>query len=338
MKSPFNLNEDDEIQAPVQATPQLMGSLTSGTSQQAAPVPAPSPSQTINQDGKQYDFTPGANGSLTAKAPPGAPLNLNAPPPQAKTLPGMPIGADELGQYIANQKQAVSLYGPDQQMALEQKTLSDRNSFGNQLTSGLKGFSDALMQGVAGAGNPGNQQAFENQQDQHAREQMDVLQKAHEGQLQQTETGTKLDMMDPSSSVSKAYRQSFSPIFAKMGYSPKEISRMSASQVGTVADLGVRFADAQTQLELKKAMLGVETYKAGAEIQNQKNQRRMEGAKGLASLGVMGGFLHPEAKKEFEAETTGGKSDSFDPDVVAYSQKHGITPEQAQLVKQRRSS
>lgn len=50
----------------------------------------PEPKQ-INQDGKQYTFTPGKNGSLTAPAkPPSQPL-IYQPEVRAKKVPANPV-------------------------------------------------------------------------------------------------------------------------------------------------------------------------------------------------------------------------------------------------------
>ncbi len=242
--------------------PELMGDLTPGTSQQQEAPP---------------QFPPTPPPQMPPQTPPmssGAPMApANVP---RGTLPGMPpsVTPDELQGYLSKQKQSLGKYGPDQQMALENQTLANRNSLGNRLTSGAKGFADALMMGVARAGNPGFQQQFETQQDERAREQLGAMQKAGEGQMAQTEAGMKLDMIDPKSGISESYRQSFGPIFSKMGYSPKDVAKMSASQISTVADLGVRFGDAQLQMQLKEAMLGVETIKAQSEMKNQQSQRK----------------------------------------------------------------
>jgi hypothetical protein len=80
----------------------------------------------------------------------------------------------------------------------------------------------------------------------------------------------------------------------------------------------VRYADAQTQLELKKEMLGVEqtkagfeAQKAGADIQNQKAQRREEAAKALEGRGAWRRLLDvitPTGRSStaaFEKELTG---------------------------------
>lgn len=291
--------------------PKLLDSLTPGTSDQVAPVapPIPAPPTTAPQ----------------IPTPPIAPATAPKPTPQ---LPGMPpsITPDQIASYVQGQKAQLNKFGPQQQVDLEKNLVDQRNSFGNRLTSGLKGFGDALMMGVARAGDPGWQQQFESQQDERAREQMDVLQKAHGQQTQDVEAGMSMDMTDPASPISRAYRDSFAPIFAKMGYSAKDIEKMSASQVSTVADIGVRFADAQTQLELKKALLGVETLKAGAEIQNQRSQRSAEAAKALEGRGAWRRFvdvLTPTGrastsalKKELAGEDAGaGSSGPYGPSV-----------------------
>lgn len=247
-----------------------------------------------------------------------------ATPPPSPKLPGMPPGvtADQITPYLTNLKSQMNQYGPQAQMNLQRQTLADRNSFGNRLTSGLKGFGDALMQGVARAGNPGWQQAYESQQDERAREQMANLQKAGETNLQQTEAGMKMDMMRADSPISKSYQESFAPIFSKMGYKPQDVSKMSAAQVSTVADLATRYADSQTQLELKRAMmdaentykesmLGLETEKSKAAIQAKDEEQKQGALKQLGTMPWYSRILHRGEAKELRKQA-GLDSDSED--------------------------
>lgn len=270
--------------------PTLTNQLTPGTSSQVPPT-APPPPPVMAPEPPQ----------IAPQAP------IQAKPPLAKPMPGMPpdVTPDELGGYLNKQKSNMGKFGPDDQMNLVNDLAAQRNGLGYKATDALKGFSDALMQGVAEAGNPGNQAQFENLNMSQGQERLGAMQKAHEGQMQETEAGMKMDMMDAKSPISNSYRQSFSPIFSKMGYPPASVAKMSAAQIATVADLGVRFADAQTQLELKKALLGVQEMSATGTLENQKAQRSQEEQKMKLEhpfLSAIGGISSiPAGAADFES-------------------------------------
>ncbi len=260
----------------------LMGDLTPGTSQQQQTMMPP---QTLPR-------IPNIPPAPISSRPPAPTPMAQAPAQSPVKLPGMPpsVTPDEIQGYLSKQKQNLSKYGPDAQMELQNQTLKQRNNIPNTIGRGMSTMADALMQGVARAGNPGFQKAYEDRQADQAKEQMATLQKANEGQIQQTEAGMKLDMMNPKSEISNAYRESFAPIFTDMGYQPEQVAKMSASQIGTVADMGIRYGDVKAQLALKKAMndadityknsmLELEKLKAGEAIRNQKVLREQENKK-----------------------------------------------------------
>jgi hypothetical protein len=241
----------------------LQGDLSQGTSDQIPPVAgvfSPPPKNQLFQEPPMEKTMQGTMAQPVGSQP---------------KLPGMPpgIGSDEIMRYIQQQKGQLNKFGPQQQVDLENNLINQRNSFGSKLTSGLKGFGDALMQGVARAGNPGWQQQYENQQMAQGQEQLGTLQKAHEGQIQQTKMGMDLDMANPTSSISKAYKESFIPIFEKLGYSPKAVDKMSGAQVATVADTAVKYADTQTKLEIQKALMEIDALKTQAGITNAQQER-----------------------------------------------------------------
>lgn len=261
--------------------PELVDSLTPGSSQQMAPP----------------------------VIPPIAPVNQPIIQPTPKivprgTLPGMPpsVTPDEISGYIRQNKMNMSKFGPQQQVDLQNALSNQRNSLGYKITDAGKGFADALMQGVARAGNPGWQQQFENQSNLEGQQQLDTLQKAHSQQAEDVKAGMSLDMSDPNSNISKTYRDSYAPIFAKMGYSPDSLKRMSASQIGTVAELGVKYADVQVQNELKMMGLRLQEMAGLASIQNQKSQRQGEALKQLVGMPWYSRLMHPDISGALEQE------------------------------------
>lgn len=246
--------------------PELLAGLTPGTSQQMPQVPAPLP--------------PMASATQVPPVPVQEPIS--APPPNPIKLPGMPpsVTPDELEGYLTQKKGALNRFGPDEQMALQQKTMADRNSLGNRATSGLKGFADAIMMGVAGAGNPGWQKSFDDQQNLVANEQMNTLQNAQKSNIQQIEGNMSVDKMDPNSALSKAAQDNYGPILSRaLGIPEAEIKRMSASQIQTNAELGLKFADIDAQKELKQATLDLQSMMGNANIKNQMSQRNQDAQK-----------------------------------------------------------
>lgn len=212
----------------------------------------------------------------TAALPQKAPMMpAAAPAPIARPLPGMPpvVTPDVLQQYLQGQRAQINKYSPDRQFDQEQAMLKARTGLGMGLANAGATFADALMQGVARAGNPGFAKAQMDQANQIAGETTGAEERARKGTMEQVEANQKIDTQDPNSMLSKASQQAYAPIFQKMGYSPEAVMKMPASQLNTIADLGVRYADAQTQLELKKAMLQVQTMSAQATMQNQRAER-----------------------------------------------------------------
>jgi hypothetical protein len=77
---------------------------------------------------------------------------------------------------------------------------------------------------------------------------------------------------------------------------------------------------------------------------NQKAERTQGAAKALAGQGffksltdMIPGTSGHTAHQTLEKEAAGGGGGNFTPDVTAYAEKHGITPEQAQAQKDRRT-
>ena len=242
----------------------------------------------------------------SAVPPPAAPLQMPQAPaaPMANPMPGMPAGVtpDAWQQLLAQQTAQVNKYSPDQQFAQEQAGIKARTGLGAALSNGGARFADAIMQGVARAGNPGFEKQQTDQANQLAGEASGAIERARKGSMEQVEANQKIDMQDPQSPTSKAYQKAFSPIFAKMGYDPKAVMGMPASQINTVADLGVRYADAQTQMELKKAMIQVQTLTAQASIANNQSERRQSALKDLQATPWYSRMLHPGISGALEKE------------------------------------
>lgn len=301
MKDYLLSKEDEE--------PKLRDSLTPGTSEQAAPVPM----------------------VREAVQPPMAPPSMQSVPPlpvakkPAPKLPGMPLDVtgDQLEQYLGRQKESLNKYGPEAQMDLQQKTLADRNSLGSRLTSGAKGFADALMMGVAGAGNPGWQREFENQQDRQAAEQMGTMQRAGELNTQRTATNMNIDRMDPKSAVSKSIQQSYAPLFEKLGYEPNAITSMSAANIENAVNLMAQFGGKQVEAMIKKYEMEIQN----AQFQETKRHNRAEETTQAAESVLKGSkipFIGPSHAQKVEAADTLAAQSSGAPYGLE-TERNGVT-------------
>lgn len=291
-----------------QATPQLAtGADPSGTGPKPAPVAAPN--------------------ALTQKA--------SAP----KALPGMPpdVTPDELERYLGRQRQSIEKYGPDRQFDQEMSSLRARTSPGMALAGAGATFADGIMQGVARAGDPGFSRQQQDQVNQVSGEAAGALERARKGSGEQVEAEQKIDAIDPKSVLSQAYQKAFAPIFVQMGYNPKSVGSMPASQIQTLADLGVRYADAQTQLALKKAMLEVQTLTAQANISNQQSQRHEEALKTLEGMPWYSRLMHPgisgALSKEAGLDEGAGASHPQAAEALRWIQQNPNDPRAAQIRK-----
>ena len=193
-------------------------------------------------------------------------------PPQA------PIQApnNAISAYLGQQKQELGKYGPEQQMEVAKQILQQQNGFRGTAANALAGLGDAIATGVGRTANPGFQQNLQNRQNTQAELQLNALKGAREANVQNVEQGQKLDAMDPNSKLSKASQQSNGLFLSALGFDPKTISMMSASQIpeaiSTIKDLGI-----------KDRELAVAKFKAQIEAnqlaETSKHNRAEESAK-----------------------------------------------------------
>ncbi len=246
--------------------PEMMDTLMGGTSDQKAPVPTPPP--------------PPIPIAKPAMAP--AP-QANVPPQVAPTqaqspqLPGMPasVTPDEISNYVNTGKMKANQFGPQEQLALNQALNARQNSFGSKATSGLKGFADALMMGVARAGNPGWQQQYEGEEQQNRQNQMGALKGAGEANLQQLQTGMSLDKMDPKSPLSKTAQSSYAPLFEDLGYPKGALNGMSAANIESAMALMGTYGGAKMQARIKEAELQEQKNQLAASISHQQSEENI---------------------------------------------------------------
>lgn len=262
MKNPYQLADEED--------PQLINSLTPGTSQQMAPV-------------TPQALPPLASPAMAPKTP-----VVQVPPPMAPPaqLPGMPpgIGASDLEGYLNKQRTNLNKYGPDQQMELQNNLNERRNSLGYKVADAGKGFADALMMGVAGAGNPGWQNQFEAQENQYGKDQMDTLRGADESQTKKTQAGMTLDQMNPESELSKSAQANYAPLFAKLGYPPGKLKGMSAANIDSALQLMTAYGGKEMEAQIKEYELEIEKMRLGAALSKQSSDEKIATDKNKADI------------------------------------------------------
>jgi hypothetical protein len=215
---------------------------------------------------------------------PKAPAQIAQAMPQ-KALPGMPpsVTPETLKTYLDQKRGAMDKYSADKQFDIENRNLDKRRGMGFGIANAASTFADGIMQGVARAGNPGFADALNKRVEGLGADEAAIFERARKNTSDETDAKSKVDYQDPSSTMSQMYQEAFGPIFQKMGYKPESVMKMPASQIANIATLGIQYEDAQSQQELKKAMLGLQGITAKANITNQEETRKQQAAAGRVS-------------------------------------------------------
>lgn len=195
------------------------------------------------------------------------------------------MSIDELTPYLGSQRQKLSRFGPDEQLALQDQLNRRQNSFGNRATEGLKGFADAIMMGVARAGNPNWQGQYQQSEQQYAQDQRNALKDARAANIQEVESGMTLDRMDPHSPLSKQAQEAYAPLFAKLGYNPSAMGSMSAATIDNNLSLMAQFGGKemeamikQYELKIERARLAAAAGKTSSEAELARQKMRTDAA------------------------------------------------------------
>jgi hypothetical protein len=269
----------------------------------------------------------------------------------ADSHPGLAPGA--LDSYIQGQEKGVDKFGPDKQAAVMDMIAKQNNSLGNRIGRGGSAFADAIMQGVARAGNPGFLKSYDDRQKTLADRAIEGGKSLNE----QQQTGLKekqgLEEMSPATPLGASNLPMLQSVAKMYGMSPSAVASLAKTNPKTAIDMLNKVGEfatgkmkAEVEQELKileiqvqqanaQAMQGI--ARSGKDIEAKKEQTE----KDKAILGA-GSPLNPfnpvtHQQKKAALSDLGGGGQTFTPDVTAYAQKHGITPEQAQTVKNKRT-
>ena len=260
--------------------PQLMGGLTSGSSTQ-----------------------PLINDFVDFKAPDKVtvpPLNVPSlrQPAQAQPAPReasqiAPVAAgnaNPMGDYLASLRSKVNDYGPDRQKAVADYLMKQQGGFGSKLGSALSGAGDSLMM-IAGKGSPGFADRYANKQQRDFENAMKSEKDYSEGKLGQLESGMKIDMMDPSSPMSKQLQSTYAPLFEKLGYKPEAILKMPASEIKSALAMAVESGGKETENMIK-------AFEARANIYLRKGALEAGAAEASQKAGLEESKLKQSAASE----------------------------------------
>lgn len=206
-------------------------------------------------------------------------------------LPGMgpEVNPDDFDKYLGNARQEGDKYGPQEQIALENQLQSSRRSPLNITGHALSTLGDSLMQGVAGAGNPGFEAGLQNKEQNISNERLGTLKSAHEQQMQEVHNHMGLDAKDPSSALSKNAQRSYGPLLEQLGLTKDDVLGMSADLIGDVAAKRVSAEDARSRVAESAAYHQADLGLRGkAQEDAAAKAKEEEEAKALAELNKRG--------------------------------------------------
>jgi hypothetical protein len=200
-----------------------------------------------------------------AGMPPPAPM----PTPQ----PQSPVSAPSpLSGYITGQKAQLNQYGPEQQMAVQRDILKRQNSPGSLVGQGLAGMGDALMQGVARAGNPGFLAGVQNRQNQQGQMQIEGMKNAREANLSNISEQMKLTAKDPTSPLSRSAQSANANTLNKLGLSRSEISQLPADLIPGIVSGQISLKEAQAKIAEAQLYHQLMGSQATAKLAQQKEE------------------------------------------------------------------
>lgn len=276
---------------------------------------------------------------LTPAAVPGG-----MPPRAAAPMPPMPPAAAPAPTDQSYMDRANKMLGLNpQDQASFMKLLGDKSQKA-QIGAGIAGIGDAIASGgTLGKVNPGGLGKSEDLIQGKENAGISGMQTIRGNQEKSFDVSQKMQAQDPQSPLSKYAQKAYAGIGKKLGL---DLSHASAALIGDVSGKGVEALNTEYQNQLKMMGLDLQKKQVEATIGNQRAERdiareghQADAAKTLADRGIfktlanaIPGTAGHAATKVLEKQAAG-----FPPDVLAYAEKHGITPEQAQEQKQRRA-
>lgn len=253
--------------------PELMGDLTAGSSNQ----PLMRDFLKFNPPAKVE--VPPLNVPKLAEAPKAA----LAPREATQIAPTAAGNANPMADYLSGLRSKVDEFGPDKQRAVADYLMKQQGSFGNRLGQALANFG-----GTGAQYSEANQRKLENA--------MRIGKEYNEGKMGQVESKMKIDMMDPSSPISKQAQSTYAPLFEKLGYKSDAILKMPASEIKSALAMAVesggkemenliKLYEAQANIGLRQGALEASAQEASQKAGLEESKLKQEAASELLKRG-----------------------------------------------------
>lgn len=195
-----------------------------------------------------------------------------------------------------------------------------------QLGAGIAGIGDAIAS--VGDQQPGHMRAAEENIQKQKELGMTLPGQMAAAGKEQFGLSQTLQAQDPNSPYSKIIQNAERPTLLKLGWSADQISKAPAIAIEDATKNSLTYEDTQAKYGLEKAIHEETIGLQKAQLENTKEYQ-----KGQQDIERQNQRLQHPILSHF----TGNNAPTYAPDVISYAQKHGITPEQAQAVKLRRS-
>lgn len=260
------------------------------------------------------------------------------------------LQSDELTPYLKGQEAQLDKWNPDKEAAVMQHLQEGYKKPGFLLAEGAAGLGDAIMQGVARAGSGNFLNTVEKNKENAIKNASDQLTHLDESNLKHMGVKQGLEAMRPGSALNKSATPVLEATLKAMGIPeadiPKFLSNPNEARkaIETLKEVIPAKDKVKIENELKIIELRMQEANLAQTHKERSTQQALEekknegeAAKTLANRGVWRRLTDKisgnPATKVLESQL----SSKFSPDVTSYAQRHNITPEQAQTVKDKRT-
>lgn len=275
-----------------------------------------------------------------------APMPAAPPPAAAPPIPAAPVPAPSSAPYESAAAKTLGM-DPAALEAYLNKTM--RPTAGEAVGRVGATLGDALSR--AGGSNANYLEQFNKNQQQTKENLAGIPEKVAARGKEKFGLEHELETYDPNSPFSKVMQGANRELLKSMGATDADVAKLPAAAINDIASHKVELKKALAEIELtgtyKAAELGFQQSQLKNTEAYQKEQQRLaaeqkqqEAAKTLQSEGLWKRlsnkvpFVGNPAEDVLKKEAGIGV---YEPDVTAYAQKHGISPEAAQAIKDKRT-
>ncbi len=223
------------------------------------------------------------------------------------------VNKDMLG-YMKQQEAQIDKYGPDQEKAVMDSIVKGRGSLGRGVAHAGATFADALMQGVAGAGNPGFARNLDENQARLDEMRLKEPQVEQSMNAQNMGAKEKLAGMTSQSPLGASMTAPLAAFFKRVGVPDSEIPKMLANPAAArgvvepfaaimTAEDKMKMETMLRQLELSQRNEQMRGTLANQEAQTalDKSKQEQDALKTISNQGPLDSILHNRFTKEGKA-------------------------------------